>query len=72
MAVMVEVTVHQVYKQEKMSATESVVVLKARNQERYLPIWIDPSPAMAIAQHLQGFKSPRPTPTTSWLNWSNA
>jgi hypothetical protein len=38
MSVMVEVIVHEAYKQEKIYFAETLVVLKARDQERYLPI----------------------------------
>jgi bifunctional DNase/RNase len=60
MVVMVEATVNGVYKQEKESSTETLVVLKANDQERYLPIWISPPQAMSIAQYLQGVKGSRP------------
>ncbi|HEX8234773.1 MAG TPA: bifunctional nuclease family protein [Abditibacteriaceae bacterium] len=58
---MVEATVHQVYKQEKMASTQTVVVLKARDRERYLPIWISFPQAIEIAQQVQGLKTERPT-----------
>ncbi len=58
---MVEVTVHGVYTQETESATETMVFLKVRDQERYLPIWISPNQATEVAIHLQGVKTQRPT-----------
>jgi bifunctional DNase/RNase len=58
---MIEVTVHGVYQQEKMSSTDTVVVLKAHDQQRYLPIWISFPQAADIAQQLQGWQGQRPT-----------
>ena len=37
-----------------------VVVLKEKDAERFLPIWIGPDVADAIAYHLQDVNSPRP------------
>lgn len=39
---------------------QRVVILKESNAERYLPIWIGPSEADAIAIKLQGVSVPRP------------
>jgi bifunctional DNase/RNase len=61
MFIMVEVTVHGVYQQEKDSSTDTVVFLKVRDQERYLPIWISPNQATDVAIHLQGVTTQRPT-----------
>jgi bifunctional DNase/RNase len=56
-----EVAIHGVYQQEKVSSIDAVVVLKAKDQERYLPIWINFPQAVDIAQHLQGLSIERPT-----------
>lgn len=39
---------------------QRVVILKEKQAERYLPIWIGPSEADAIAVKLQGVNVPRP------------
>ncbi|MFH1638824.1 MAG: bifunctional nuclease family protein [Chloroflexota bacterium] len=39
---------------------QRVVILKEKNSERYLPIWIGPAEADAIAVKLQGVAVPRP------------
>lgn len=39
---------------------QRVVILKEKNAERYLPIWIGPAEADAIAIKLQGISPPRP------------
>ena len=39
---------------------QRVVILKEKSAERYLPIWIGPSEADAIAVKLQGVSVPRP------------
>ena len=39
---------------------QRVVILKEKDNERYLPIWIGPSEADAIAVKLQGVAVPRP------------
>ncbi len=39
---------------------QRVVILKERDSDRYLPIWIGPSEADAIAIKLQGVTPPRP------------
>ena len=39
---------------------QRVVILKERAAERYLPIWIGPAEADAIAVKLQGATVPRP------------
>lgn len=43
-----------------LATQQRVVILKARNEERYLLIWIANAEAYAIAVHLQGTVSPRP------------
>lgn len=58
---MVEVTVHEVYQQQNGSNAHTVVVLKARDKQRYLPIWIGFPEAVEIAQQLQGLVTDRPT-----------
>lgn len=39
---------------------QRVVILKEKNADRYLPIWIGPAEADAIAIKLQGVQVPRP------------
>lgn len=39
---------------------QRVVILKEKEAERYLPIWIGPAEADAIAIKLQGISTPRP------------
>jgi hypothetical protein len=39
---------------------QRVVILKEKNSKRYLPIWIGPAEADAIAVKLQGVNVPRP------------
>lgn len=39
---------------------QRVVILKERSTDRYLPIWIGPAEADAIAVKLQGVNAPRP------------
>src|SRR2546428_957611 len=39
---------------------QRVVILKEKNAERYLPIWIGPAEADAIAVRLQEVNVPRP------------
>ena len=55
---MVEVTIQSV--RINLATQQRVVILKARNQERYLFIWIAHAEAYAIAVELQGMVSPRP------------
>ena len=43
-----------------MLSSQHVVLLKERDRERYLPIWIGPWEANAIAARLQGVTSERP------------
>ena len=43
-----------------MLSSQHVVLLKETNRERYLPIWIGPWEANAIAARLQGVTSERP------------
>jgi bifunctional DNase/RNase len=55
---MVEMTVESV--RINLATQQRVVILKARDQERYLFIWIAHAEAYAIAVELQGTTSPRP------------
>ena len=49
---------------------QRVVILKEKEAERYLPIWIGPAEADAIAVTLQGVTVPRPlTPDSRILLW---
>jgi bifunctional DNase/RNase len=41
-------------------SSQHVVILKETERDRYLPIWIGPSEANAIAMRLQGVTSERP------------
>jgi len=43
-----------------MLSSQHVVILKESDRERYLPIWIGPSEANAIAMRLQGLSAERP------------
>jgi bifunctional DNase/RNase len=43
-----------------MLSSQHVVILKERERERYLPIWIGPWEANAIAMRLQGLTPERP------------
>ena len=43
-----------------MLSSQHVVLLKETDRERYLPIWIGPWEANAIAARLQGVTSERP------------
>jgi len=43
-----------------LMSPQRLVVLKEVDEERYLPIWIGPYEADAIAIELQGIKTPRP------------
>ncbi len=43
-----------------MLSTQHVVILKESERDRYLPIWIGPSEANAIAMRLQGLSADRP------------
>lgn len=65
--VMVEATVYEVYTLDVTDEheappdfTQTVVVLKARGRERYLPIWIGPFEGASIARHLRTAQSQRP------------
>ncbi len=44
-----------------MPSHSTVVVLKARDQERYLPIWVAFPQAIDIPLHLQRLKNERPS-----------
>jgi len=43
-----------------MLSSQHVVILKQSERDRYLPIWIGPSEANAIAMRLQGLNAERP------------
>jgi bifunctional DNase/RNase len=43
-----------------MLSSQHVVILKETERDRYLPIWIGPSEANAIAMRLQGISAERP------------
>src|SRR5512139_3633916 len=55
---MIEMTVDSI--RVSLMNYQRVVILKEKAAERYLPIWIDPSEADAIAVKLQGVSVPRP------------
>ncbi|MFH0846903.1 MAG: bifunctional nuclease family protein [Chloroflexota bacterium] len=55
---MVEMTIDSI--RISMVNYQRVVILKEKNAERYLPIWIGPAEAEAIAVKLQGMSVPRP------------
>ncbi|MBE0481193.1 MAG: bifunctional nuclease family protein [Dehalococcoidia bacterium] len=55
---MVEMTIESI--RVSMLNYQRVVILKEKLAERYLPIWIGPAEADAIAVKLQEYKVPRP------------
>jgi bifunctional DNase/RNase len=55
---MVEMTIDSI--RVSMVNYQRVVILKEKGSERYLPIWIGPAEADAIAVKLQGVTVPRP------------
>ena len=55
---MIEMNVDSV--RMSMMSYQRVVILREKNTERYLPIWIGPAEADAIMIKLQGIVSPRP------------
>jgi len=55
---MIEMTVDSI--RVSLMNYQRVVILKEKSAERYLPIWIGPSEADAIAVKLQGVSVPRP------------
>lgn len=55
---MLQVSVDSV--RASLMSAQRLVVLKAQDEERYLPIWIGPFEADAIAMELQGMEVPRP------------
>ena len=55
---MIEMTVDSI--RVSLMNYQRVVILKEKTNERYLPIWIGPSEADAIAVKLQGVSVPRP------------
>lgn len=55
---MIEMTIDSI--RVSLMNYQRVVILKEKNAERYLPIWIGPAEADAIAVKLQGVNVPRP------------
>ena len=55
---MIEMSVESI--RVSMMNYQRVVILKEKDSERYLPIWIGPAEADAIAIKLQGVSPPRP------------
>ena len=55
---MIEMTIDSI--RVSLMNYQRVVILKEKDSERYLPIWIGPSEADAIAVKLQGATVPRP------------
>jgi bifunctional DNase/RNase len=55
---MIEVTVAQLGLDR--TTNSPVVILREKDGQRVLPIWIGPAEASAIAMELQGLKPPRP------------
>jgi bifunctional DNase/RNase len=55
---MIEMTIDSI--RVSLMNYQRVVILKEKNSDRYLPIWIGPSEADAIAVKLQGVAVPRP------------
>ena len=55
---MVEMTIDSI--RVSLMNYQRVVILKEKNTDRYLPIWIGPAEADAIAVKLQGVNVPRP------------
>ena len=55
---LIEVVVESV--RVHMLSSQHVVILKETEKDRYLPIWIGPSEANAIAMKLQGLSAERP------------
>ena len=60
---LVEVVVESV--RVHMLSSQHVVLLKETERDRYLPIWIGPWEANAIATRLQAFPLSGRSPTTS-------
>lgn len=59
---MIEATIYAVYLVERADneETHTIVVLKARNQSRYLPIWVGQPEAEGIAARLRSLTTKRP------------
>ncbi|MFC1945394.1 bifunctional nuclease family protein [Chloroflexota bacterium] len=55
---MIELTIDSI--RENLMNYQRVVILKEKDSNRYLPIWIGPAEADAIAVKLQGVTVPRP------------
>ena len=55
---LIEVVVESV--RVHMLSSQHVVILKETERDRYLPIWIGPAEANAIAMRLQGLSAERP------------
>ena len=54
-----------------MPTAQHLVILKEKEADRYLPIWIGSSEAQAIATKISGNVSGGPSPTTSWPRLSS-
>lgn len=55
---MIEVTIDSI--RVSLMSQHRIVVLKAEDSDRFLPIWIGPFEADAITLQLQGMEAPRP------------
>jgi bifunctional DNase/RNase len=55
-----------------MLSTQHVVILKDLERPRYLPIWIGPWEANAIAMKLQGVTPERPSPSLLVASWEQS
>ena len=55
---MIEMTIDSI--RENLMNYQRVVILREKDADRYLPIWIGPAEADAIAVKLQGVNVPRP------------
>ena len=55
---MIEMTIDSI--RVSLMNYQRVVILKEKSSDRYLPIWIGPAEADAIAVKLQGVSVPRP------------
>ena len=61
---MVEMTIDSI--RVSLMNYQRVVILKEKEADRYLPIWIGPAEADAIAVKLQDVSVPRPLTMTFW------
>ena len=67
---MIEMTIDSI--RVSLMNYQRVVILKEKEAERYLPIWIGPAEADAIAVKLQGVNVPRPLTHDLLLSVINA